>query len=212
MVLSQAILSSAAVGVGCGAGCGSSAFAFLSAYILAQGKGFAAALGHAGAFLAGKLSVVTVLCLGSAVLGAALLEQTGGAALHRLFYGVLLLSALWLLWEWRRGCRACTHCRHTGEKLPSFAVGVAYGLSPCAPLLMVLGYAALLTPPEAVLLGTAFTLASSLVPVVLTLAVSGTLSGHIAVQLGRTLVWFRLAVYLFFLCAAVYGLAAGGGM
>ena len=85
-------------------------------------------------------------------------------------------------------------------------MGVAYGLSPCAPLLMVLGYASALTAPAALVLGTVFALASSLVPALLILALAGTLSTKITVQLGRALPWFQLAVYALYLAAAVRGL------
>lgn len=207
MLLSQALLSASAVGLGCGAGCGSSAFAFLSAYILSEGKGLSAALRQAASFLLGKLLAVAGACVCSAILGRAFLS--GESRLHRLLYGMLLFSALWLLYGWvkeRRGCLSCRHC-HTGKRLiPSFAVGAAYGLSPCAPLLMVLGYAAMLSPAGALLLGIVFALASSLVPAALSLSVSGVLSRQIAGQLGKIMPWFRLTVYLFFLGAAIYGL------
>ena len=86
------------------------------------------------------------------------------------------------------------------------AVGMAYGLSPCAPLLMVLGYAAALTVPAALMLGTVFALASSLIPALLILVLAGTLSTIITVQLGRALPWFQLAVYTFYLATAIRGL------
>ena len=71
-------------------------------------------------------------------------------------------------------------------------MGVAYGLSPCAPLLLVLG--------------TVFALASSLVPALLILALAGMLSTKITAQLGKALPWFQLAVYTLYLVTAVRGL------
>lgn len=85
-------------------------------------------------------------------------------------------------------------------------MGVAYGLSPCAPLLMVLGYASALTAPAALVLGTMFALARSLVPALLILALAGTLSTKITTQLGKALPWFQLAVYTLYLVTAVRGL------
>ncbi len=212
MLLSRALLSASAVGLGCGTGCGSSAFGFLSAYILSEGKGLSAALRQAASFLLGKLLAVAAVCVCSSVFGTALLGgESAGSQLYKLLYVILLVSALWLLFDLakeRRGCRTCRNC-HAGKRLvPSFAVGAAYGLSPCAPLLMVLGYAAMLSPAGALLLGTVFALASSLVPAALSLSVSGMLSRQITGQLGKIMPWFRLAVYLFFLGAAIYGLCA----
>ena len=84
MLLSQALLSASAVGLGCGAGCGSSAFAFLSAYILSEGKGLSAALRQAASFLLGKLLAVAGVCVCSAILGRAFLGRE--SRLHRLLY------------------------------------------------------------------------------------------------------------------------------
>ena len=83
---------------------------------------------------------------------------------------------------------------------------MAYGFSPCAPLLMVLGYAVLLSLPHAMALGVIFSLASSLLPALLTLALSGALSVHLAGQLGKTLPWFQLTVYLLYVFSAIRGL------
>ena len=208
MLLSQALASAATVGVSCGAGCGSAAFGFLTSYILSQCRGFAAAFREALRFLLGKLLAVLLACAGSSLLGAALI-RTENALLRKAVWAVMLLSALWLLYDWfreRKGCKACRHCAHTAPAAPSFAVGFAYGLSPCAPLLMVLGWAALLSLPAALALGAVFALASSLVPLLLTLTFSGALSAQITKQLGTWMLRFRLAVYLLFLVSALVGL------
>ena len=63
-----------------------------------------------------------------------------------------------------------------------------------------------LTAPAALVLGTVFALASSLVPALLILALAGTLSTKITAQLGRALPWFQLAVYTLYLVTAVRGL------
>ena len=209
-MLAEAIVSAASVGLGCGAGCGSSAFAFLSGSILAEGKGLRAALRQALFFLMGKLLAVAALCAASSLLSRALLSLGGDSTvLEKLLYAALLASALWLLYGWareRKGCKGCKHCHGVEKSLPAFAVGAAYGASPCAPLLMVLGYAALLSLPGALALGTVFALSSALVPSLLTLAVAGTLSGRIVGELGKVLPWFQLFVYLLFLGAAIMGL------
>ena len=73
---------------------------------------------------------------------------------------------------------------------------------------MVLGYATLLSLPEAISLGVIFSICSSLIPALLTLALSGALSMRISGQLGKTLPWFQLAVYALYLISAVVGLLA----
>ena len=71
---------------------------------------------------------------------------------------------------------------------------------------MVLGYSALLSLPDALTLAAVFAASSSLVPIVLTLVVTGALSVKITKQLGLWMPRFRLAVYLLFLTAAIAGL------
>ena len=126
-----------------------------------------------------------------------------------LLWHVAVCAAVWLIVGWfreRKGCAGCRHCGGGLKAVPSFAVGMAYGLSPCAPLLMVLGYAAALTVPAALMLGTVFALASSLIPALLILVLAGALSTKITAQLGRALPRFQLAVYGFYLISAVWGL------
>lgn len=214
-MFAEAIFSAAAVGLGCGAGCGtgacgSSAFAFLSGSILAEGKGMSSALRQGFFFLLGKLLAVAGLCAATALLGTQILSaDIDSLVLKKLPYGALLAAALWLLAGWlrqRKGCQGCKQHHGTQRILPAFAMGAAYGFAPCAPLLMVLGYAALLSVPGALALGLVFALASSLIPSVFTLALAGTLSGKLASELGKVLPWFQLAVYLLFLGGAIVGL------
>lgn len=211
-MFAQAIASAASVGLGCGAGCGSSASAFLTTYVLSEGRGMGFALRQVLSFYLGKLAAVLVVCLGGALVGQTLIQSDGtllGVSLGKAVYAVMLCAAVWLIFGWLRDRKGCAGCRHCGGRLkavPSFAVGMAYGLSPCAPLLMVLGYAAALTVPAALTLGAVFALASSLVPALLILALAGALSTKITAQLGRALPWFQLAVYGFYLFSAVWGL------
>lgn len=211
-MFAQAIASAASVGLGCGAGCGSSASAFLTTYVLSEGRGMGFAIRQVVSFYLGKLAAVLVVCLGGALVGQTLIQSDGtllGVSLGKAVYAVMLCAAVWLIFGWLRDRKGCAGCRHCGGRLkavPSFAVGMAYGLSPCAPLLMVLGYAAALTVPAALTLGAVFALASSLVPALLILALAGALSTKITAQLGRALPWFQLAVYGFYLFSAVWGL------
>ena len=211
-MFAQAIARAASVGLGCGAGCGSSASAFLGTYVLSEGRGMGFALRQVLSFYLGKLAAVLLVCLGGAMVGRALIQSDGtllGVPLGKAVYAVMLCAAVWLIFGWfreRKGCAGCRHCGGGLKAVPSFAVGMAYGLSPCAPLLMVLGYAAALTVPAALMLGAVFALASSLVPALLILVLAGALSTKITAQLGRALPRFQLAVYGFYLISAVWGL------
>ena len=212
MPFSQAVLSAVSVGIGCGAGCGSAASAFLTTYVISEGLKWSSSLRQVLSFYLGKMVAVLLVCTAGSLIGQTFISSEGtflGFPLRSLLYGVMLITALWLLYGWfreRKGCKACGHCASSARLIPSFAVGLAYGLSPCAPLLMVLGYAALLSLPAALALGLLFSLASSLVPAILTLILSGALSARLVPQLGKTLPWFRLMVYLIYLGSALFGL------
>ena len=98
------------------------------------------------------------------------------------------------------------HSDNKSRLIPSFTVGLAYGAYPCAPLLMVAGYAITLSLPGAVLLGAVFALASSLSPMLVIFGLSGVLSGKIRTQLGKAMPWIQLSVYILFLVLAVVSL------
>ena len=72
-MFAEAIASAASVGLGCGAGCGSSASAFLSTYVLSEGRGMRVALRQVLSFYAGKLAAVLLVCLGGALAGQAVM-------------------------------------------------------------------------------------------------------------------------------------------
>ena len=76
ILFSQAIASAATVGLGCGAGCGSSASAFLTTYVLSEGKNLRYALSQVAAFYMGKLLAVAAVCACALPLDRLLLTQT----------------------------------------------------------------------------------------------------------------------------------------
>lgn len=80
MLLSQAIVSAATVGIGCGAGCGSSASAFLTTYVLSEGKSMRYAMSQVAAFYIGKMLAVVTVCMTGALLGQAFIGENGDLA------------------------------------------------------------------------------------------------------------------------------------
>ena len=211
MLLSQALFSSAAIGLGCGAGCGSAASAFLMTYIMTEGKTIAYTLKQVAIFYLGKLLAVITLCISASAAGRVIIREDGSLAgfpLSRAVSFMILLCSIWLIYGWfkeRKGCHACRHCQANVRTLPSFAVGIAYGLSPCAPLMLVLGYSIVLSIPGAILLAVVFTMASSILPALLTLGLAGLLSVNISLQLGKYLPAFQLVVYIMYLIIGFSG-------
>jgi hypothetical protein len=72
--------------------------------------------------------------------------------------------------------------------------------------MMVLGFSALLPVHSALLLAILFSLASSLIPAMITLTLSGALSVRISAQLGSRLPYFQLILYVVYLFSGIYGL------
>ena len=215
-MLAEALAASVSVGLGCGTCCGSSASSFLAVYILTEGGGFKSSLKHVGGYFLGKiLAVCSITALCSAI-GRVFIDESGYIGsfnLHHAVSWVMLASALFLIWRWLRSrkqtCAKCGGKCHSDNKsrlIPSFTVGLAYGAYPCAPLLMVAGYAITLSLPGAVLLGAVFALASSLSPMLVIFGLSGVLSGKIRKQLGKAMPWIQLGVYILFLILAVVSL------
>ena len=218
-MLMEAITASVSVGLGCGTCCGSSASSFLAVYILTEGGGFLSSLKHVGGFFFGKLLAVCTVTAATAAIGSAFIDENGyigGFNLHHAVAWVMLGSSLFLIWRWLRSRRqTCEKCggkcasKNRSRLVPSFTVGLAYGAYPCVPLTVTAGYALTLSVPGAVVLGAAFALASSLTPMLAVFGLTGVLSGKIHSQLGKSLPWIRLSVYILFLVIASVTLITG---
>ena len=112
----------------------------------------------------------------------------------------LLMVIRWILENRKhKSCSGCSgHAKKEG-KTGNFAVflaGLAYGCTPCAPLLLIIGYAFTLPVALAGMTGAAFGLASAFTPVLLLALLSGSLSTKMAQEIPHCLKWFRLASYV----------------
>lgn len=74
--------------------------------------------------------------------------------------------------------------------------GLTYGMTPCAPLLLMIGYSFTLPAPLAAMTGIAFSLSSMASPVLLLVIVTGTLSKKMRKEIPDGVKWFRLASYV----------------
>ena len=131
----------------------------------------------------------------------------------------MLGMGIYLLAGWireRRGHGSCS-CKHCGrgkvpdeEKRPSRAaligMGVGYGISPCAPLILMTGYAATLPLGYAAVLGAVFALASTVSPVLFMLLISGVLAKRMRKEIPQYLTWFRLGCYILLILLFTVGL------
>lgn len=225
------LAASAGTGLSCGVSCGSCGTplvnVFLSSYLFTHsGKLRRSLLSFAG-FHLGKMITVTLLCVIISPLGSQIVDESGnlfGINLQVIVYAAMLIFIAVMIRRWFRDngkaskCHNCSECgggcgeRDENQKrkrdgfVPMLVYGCISGLSPCTSLVIVLGYAAALTMAEAALVGLCFSLANSLVPLLLLVTLTGLLSGEMYREIPQKIKYFQLATYLIFLAAIIYNM------
>lgn len=190
---------------------------FLASYLFTHtGKLKRSVIAFLG-FHLGKAISVMAMCGLISVLGSSIVDERGkffGISLQKVVYAAMLIFMLVLIVRWFReekhtGCDGkCQHAK--SDRFGHMLIyGILSGLSPCASLVVVLGYASALTAVEAVLVGLCFSLANSLVPLLLLVGLTGLLSGEMYKELPSKIKYFQLATYIVFAAALVYNLIKG---
>ena len=211
-LLLESVTTAASVGMGCGTCCGSGISAAMYGYLTTHAKDLKQSLRAFLDFFLGKIAAVVALCCLAALLGRSILDAEGRlfGVRFSIFVDALMLGmGIWLLIGWfreRRDHSSCKSCRHCGanatepmgkpSRLALLGMGFGYGISPCAPLLLMTGYAATLPVGTAAALGGVFAAASTLSPALLLLLLTGVLAGKMRKEIPQFLTWFRLACYI----------------
>ena len=212
-LLMEGLSVAASVGLGCGTCCGSGAGILLSGYVMSHARDSKQSILAFLAFFLGKVASVAVLCLAISLVGKTTLLQTGPLAdgwLKRAFDLFVIGMGAWLLYGWyreMRGEKVCGDaCRdhhkmresmRDGIHLPAlFVAGAGYGITPCAPLVVVAGLCVTLPVGYAFATGAAFACASIASPVLLVLLLSGVLTTRMHAEIPGMLRWIRLACYI----------------
>ena len=210
----ESATAAASVGLGCGTCCGTGISAALYAYLMAHVRDLKQSIGAFGEFLLGKLLAVTMVCTLASLLGTGVLTEAGlvlGIPVQAFTDLGMVLVGAWLLIGWfRESGRSCRHCSQLprrqepepNEKLSHLALlgmGFGYGISPCAPLLLMSAYAATLPVGAAAVLACIFSLASALSPGLFFLLLSGSLAGRMRKEIPKALTWLRLVSYVLLL-------------
>ena len=210
----ESITTAASVGMGCGTCCGSGISAALYGYLTTHTQNVRQSARAFFDFFFGKFIAVILLCCTASVLGGKILDENGrllGVKVAVIVDAVMLLMGIRFLAGWiseRRGrhkCKSCKACSQgkaevlTEEKAHHGALismGFGYGISPCAPLLLITGYAATLPLGLAAVLGAVFAGASTISPALLMMLLSGALAGRMRKEIPQYITWFRLGCYL----------------
>ena len=151
-----ALTTAVSVGLGCGTCCSPIISTFLSSYVVSHSGGVKKGVLSFLSFFFGKMCSVSMLCIVSAVTARQFIGRDGmiGSFNLRLFSQAAMsaigvfLAGRWFL-EWKAvgkkhqtcgGCKECGNQKGKAGAVPMFAAGLTYGITPCAPLLLMIGY------------------------------------------------------------------------
>jgi sulfite exporter TauE/SafE len=177
-----------------------------------------------GVFWAGKMAAVSTLAFLSAVLGRTVIDRGGrilGFNLRWALDGCLILTGIHLLigtaFRGKRRTAVCSKCgascrngtgSNGGKKIwLLMAMGAAYGLTPCAPMILFLLITAVSPPLQAVALGLVFSLANLVSPLLLYISLAGFVSQKLQQEIPGLLRIFQITVFSSFIIAGIISLA-----
>lgn len=174
------LMGAVMMGLSCGTGCSPAISTFLSTYVLHAEGDTRKSFGAFAGFFSGKAASVIGVCLAASLTGTAIVESGGYFGCYDLAFLMpvfLILSGLYLIRrcvQELRGekCDHCGGCGHKKAKLHGSSPligGFIYGLTPCAPLVMMAGYSVSLSAFRALVLGTVFSMACTVSPLLLML-------------------------------------------
>lgn len=223
-VLLESMAAAASVGMGCGTCCGSGISAALYGYLTTHTKNIKQSLRAFLDFFFGKFLAVILLCCTASFVGGSIIDDSGrvfGVKTAIIVDTVMLAMGVWFLIGWIRektggsSCKKCKGCKPektdeiTEEKSHHAAligIGFGYGISPCAPLILITCYAAILPVPFAAVLGAVFAAASTISPVIIIMVLSGVLAKGMNKEIPQYLTWFRLGCYILMIVLFSIGL------
>lgn len=206
-MLIAAVTTAASIGLGCGTCCSPLISIFLSTYVVSHADGVKKGLVSFAGFFIGKLSSITALCVIAAAISTKFISDDGyigGFNLRlaaQVFMSVIGFAMLikWVVKSKRKdSCSSCKGCREVAGSgfLTMLLAGIGYGITPCTPLIFMIGYCFTLPVYTALISGIAFGLSSAFSPILLLAAISGALSKRLSKEIPQYLNRFRLASYV----------------
>ena len=222
-LLLESMTAAASVGMGCGTCCGSGISAALYGYLTTHTKNIRQSVRAFIDFFFGKFLAVILLCCTASIIGSSIIDDSGrifGVKAALIVDAVMLTMGVWFLICWisertgRNSCKTCKGCKTDKEELDEekthhaalIGMGFGYGISPCAPLILITGYAATLPVAFAAVLGAVFALASTVSPVLFIMLLSGILARRMNKEIPQYLTWFRLGCYILMIVVFASGL------
>jgi len=182
------------MGLSCGVGCGSVVTPFLTSYVIGKGKNVSGSLQSFLIFSMGKILIMALLGAVSSMVGQALITESEALfpfSITYMFNGIMIGMGLILLYDNMNKNKKCGGCADNcsepkvskiskGYKLNRFREntalfigGVFYGMTPCAPLGIMLVTAVGLSVLESALLLAFFGFVTCVSPVILQCVLAG---------------------------------------
>ena len=201
-LLLPAITTAISIGLSCGTTCSPIVNSFLTTYVISHSDGTKNGIKCFFLFFLGKILSVVALCVLSSSISMQFINQDGyiGNINLRLIMQILMsIIGIYLLFNWfkENKCSDCEKCNKKIDKnIPIFLIGIIYGLTPCAPLILIIGYTFTLPMFYAGITGFIFGIATILSPVLLLILITSVLSKKMKQEIPNFLKWFRLVSYL----------------
>lgn len=202
-----AFTTAVSIGLGCGTCCSPIISTFLSTYVVSHSNGVKKGILSFVSFFFGKMLSISLLCTVSALISRQFISESGyiGSFNLRLFsqaamsvIGAVMVIRWFLELKKQKKCGGCKGCKTEDGKsgfVPMLMAGVIYGMTPCAPLLLMIGYCFTLSTSLAGMTSIAFSLSSMVSPALLLVVVTGALSKKMGKEIPDAVKWFRLASY-----------------
>lgn len=218
-VLIPMLITGAGTGLTCGISCEACGNPivnmFLASYLFTHTGQWKQSLRAFLSFHLGKACSVMLLCGLISMLGTVVTDENGnlfGIPMQKMVYFAMLIFAIYLIAKWflenqtKKGCSGiCKNAKREPQRQKHmFLYGWISGMSPCASLVLVLGYASALTAAEAMLVGVCFSLANSMLPLLLLVLLTGILSKEMFREIPDKIRYFQLATYVCFVAALLY--------
>ena len=93
-----------------------------------------------------------------------------------------------------------------------FLMGAGYGITPCAPLILIAGYCASIPALHAAFVGVVFAAVSAVSPMLILMLLSGVLAGRMYREIPKYLDGFRAACYVAVIVFFVFSFFTGGSV